>query len=151
LTEQGKTPMPAELRAGLLCLSVADAIRPDLDFLLSTVRSGHWHKAVAAHRDPAGFARLTSGSDRDLLASQGGRIALGQIATIIIAKGVLGLPPASNSHPPSNQRWDALWPVVEREYVISDAKQPPLHLPAAHLQWYKRMIRELVPAVAARL
>jgi hypothetical protein len=66
---------------------VADAIRPDLDFLLNTVRSGHWHKAVAAHRDPAGFARLMSASDQDLLATQGGRIALGQIATIIIAKG----------------------------------------------------------------
>lgn len=65
--------------------------------------------------------------------------------------GVRGLPPASNSHPPSNQRWDALWPVVEREYVTSDAKQPPLHLPAAHLQWYERMMPELVPAVAARL
>lgn len=87
LTEQSKTPLPAELRAGLLCLSVADAIRPDLDFLLSTVRSGHWHKALSAHRDPAGFARLLSVSDQDLLVSQGGRVALGQIATIIIAKG----------------------------------------------------------------
>jgi hypothetical protein len=45
------------------------------------------HQAVATHRDPAGCAQLATASDSNVLSSARGRTALGQIATIISAKG----------------------------------------------------------------
>lgn len=107
--------------------------------------------AKAAERDPQFVRRhyladaaAATGVFYFLLVDQ----VVHELATQI---GAIGVPPASTSHPPSSKRWDALWPIVEQEYLASDAKQPPLHLPDAHLQWYQQLFPALVTAVSVRL
>ncbi|WP_218952080.1 site-specific integrase [Amycolatopsis anabasis] len=87
LDGRGERPRSAELKSGLLCLLAADVIRPDLEFLMQTHRSWQFREAIATHRDPVGFARLAEVCDSDMLVSRRWRTALGQIATIITAKG----------------------------------------------------------------
>ncbi|MET8865429.1 hypothetical protein ABZW11_21035 [Nonomuraea sp. NPDC004580] len=87
MSEHGEKPREEGLRSGLLCLLVADVIRPDLEFLLKIVRSKYWREAVVQHRDPAGFARIEESADPVLLASRLGLLACSQIATIVVAKG----------------------------------------------------------------
>ncbi|GAA4986240.1 hypothetical protein GCM10023334_117460 [Nonomuraea thailandensis] len=87
MSEHGEKPREEGLRSGLLCLLVADVIRPDLEFMLKIVRSKYWREAVVQHRDPAGFARIEESADPVLLASRLGLLACSQIATIAVAKG----------------------------------------------------------------
>jgi integrase len=87
LAERGESSRKEGLRSGLLCLCVADVIRPDLEFLLRAIQSRHWREAVVAHRDPEGFARLEESYDPVVLASRPGLTACTQIATIMLAKG----------------------------------------------------------------
>ncbi|MER5757352.1 site-specific integrase [Streptomyces sp. NPDC002088] len=87
LTERGESARKEGLRAGLLCLCVADVIRPDLEFLLRVIQNRHWREAVVKHRDPAGFARLEEAADPVVLPSRPGLKACTQIALIVLAKG----------------------------------------------------------------
>lgn len=87
LTERGESARKEGLRSGLLCLCVADVIRPEPEFLLKAIQSRYWREAVVEHRDPEGFARLKETSDPLVLASRPGLRACTQIATIMLAKG----------------------------------------------------------------
>ncbi|MDX3526964.1 hypothetical protein P1P75_11075 [Streptomyces sp. ID05-39B] len=87
LTERGESAREEALRSGLLCLFVADVIRPDLPFLLRIVQTRYWREAVVEHRDPAGFARIEESADPVVLNSRPGLKACTQIAMILLAKG----------------------------------------------------------------
>ncbi|WNV84919.1 site-specific integrase [Umezawaea sp. Da 62-37] len=88
LAEQGEKPRPAEFKSGLLCLLLADVIRPDLAFLLeAAARSRHWRQAVGEHRDPAGFARLAEESRLAGSSSMQENLAFTRIALMVLAKG----------------------------------------------------------------
>ncbi|SDI86205.1 protein of unknown function [Actinokineospora alba] len=64
---------------------------------------------------------------------------------------VVGYPPAPSGHPPSGQRWDALWPVIEQEYARATMPVPPLDLPGGLMRWFEHLFLDLVPAIAQRL
>ncbi|MFB7534090.1 hypothetical protein ACFC0C_38925 [Streptomyces sp. NPDC056178] len=87
LNERGDSAREEALRSGLLCLFVADVIRPDLPFLLRIVQTRYWREAVVVHRDPAGFARIEESADPFVLSSRPGLKACTQIAMILLAKG----------------------------------------------------------------
>ncbi|MEV5240167.1 tyrosine-type recombinase/integrase [Streptomyces cinnamoneus] len=87
LADRGERPRKEGLRSGLLCLFVADVIRPDLEFLLRIIQTRHWREAVVAHRDPSGFARLEDATDPVVITSRPGLQACTQIAMILLAKG----------------------------------------------------------------
>lgn len=87
LAERGESAREEALRSGLLCLFVADVIRPDLPFLLRIVQTRYWREAVVEHRDPAGFARIEESADPVVLSSRPGLKACTQIAMILLAKG----------------------------------------------------------------
>jgi hypothetical protein len=107
--------------------------------------------AKAAERDPQ-FVRRHYLADAAAASGVLYFLLLDMVVQVLATEiNVLGLSDAATSHPSSNDRWDQLWPIVRQEYQTSDAEQPPLHLPDAHLQWYDQMLSDLVPAVAARL
>ncbi|MEU6721989.1 site-specific integrase [Nonomuraea sp. NPDC046802] len=87
LGKRGERAVTSELKAGMLALLCADAVRPHLAWLAGTRRSRYWKTAVAAHRDPEGFALLEAQAGPDLWSSSLCRHARSQIATLISAKG----------------------------------------------------------------
>jgi integrase len=76
----------AILQGGLAILLCADALRPDLEWLVSNLGGRCWRELVAAHRDPEGFAALTAKMDPSLSAGARHK-ALAQVAVLVIAKG----------------------------------------------------------------
>jgi hypothetical protein len=46
------------LQTGLVAVLCADVFRPGLEWLSRIIQSQHWRIAVAAHRDPQGYADL---------------------------------------------------------------------------------------------
>jgi hypothetical protein len=87
LAGRGIAACPAELQSGLLGLLCADVVRPDLGWLSGFPVSGNWRLAVAAHRDPGGFARLEATADPAAWSSRLGCHARTQVALLLIAKG----------------------------------------------------------------
>jgi len=87
LEGHGIAACPAELQSGLLGLLCADVVRPDLEWLTGFPVSGNWRLAMAAHRDPGGFARLEAGADPAAWSSRLGCRSRTQIAIVLIAKG----------------------------------------------------------------
>jgi hypothetical protein len=87
LEGHGIAACPAELKSGLLGLLCADVVRPDLEWLTGFPVSGNWRLAMAAHRDPGGFARLEAGADPAAWSSRLGCRSRTQIAIVLIAKG----------------------------------------------------------------
>jgi hypothetical protein len=83
---RGRECAPGHLQAGLLALLCADVLRPGLEWLSRIVQSRHWRVAVAAHRDPQGYAALEA-ETLDINSPRGRNVSLGQIATLILAKG----------------------------------------------------------------
>jgi hypothetical protein len=75
------------LQAGLVAVLCADVFRPDLEWLSRIVQSRHWRIAVAAHRDPRGYADLQAAISQETGSSGRWAIGLGQIATLVLAKG----------------------------------------------------------------
>jgi hypothetical protein len=75
------------LQTGLVAVLCADVFRPDLDWLSQIIRSQHWRIAVAAHRDPQGYADLQAAIAPDTYSSPRWATGFNQIATLVLAKG----------------------------------------------------------------
>ena len=84
-TQGRKTPR-ACIDAGMLALICADAVRPTLEWL-SGNRSGHFRTAIAAARDPEGFARLAAEIPAHERDHRYGSEALKCLAQIVAANG----------------------------------------------------------------
>jgi len=91
LAGQGRpSPMYATaLSVALRAAVCADVIRPSLGWLLSGGMADNWFAgALAAERDPAGFARLQGLLDADPeLSAHARRVAVHRAAVIVAAKG----------------------------------------------------------------
>jgi hypothetical protein len=75
------------LGTGLVAVLCADVFRPDLEWLSRIIQSQHWRIAVAAHRDPRGYADLQAAVSQETSSSSSWAVGLGQIATLVLAKG----------------------------------------------------------------
>lgn len=89
LSSHGRSPRTQDLHSGLIMLYCADVIRPDLGWLMIQRRSHNWRKAIVAHRDPMGFARLHEHVNPVSWSSRNGDWTRTQIATLLVAKGGL--------------------------------------------------------------
>ena len=77
------------MTSGLLSVVCADAIRPSLDWLLTTATPKRWAAEMARTRDPAGFAALTARSELRPVGESSTGVAMHRIAVLIAAKGGL--------------------------------------------------------------
>jgi Phage integrase family len=85
--ERDRTRGLSQLNAGLLILLCADVFRPDLEWLSPKIHSRYWRAAVAAHRDPQGYAALEAAAGPERSSAKRGTVGLNQIATLVLAKG----------------------------------------------------------------
>ncbi|WP_406491875.1 site-specific integrase [Streptomyces sp. NBC_00846] len=83
---QGRKPPRACIDAGMLALICADAVRPCLEWLCGN-RSGHFRIAIAATRDPEGFACLAAEIPAHEREHRYGSEALKCLAQIVAANG----------------------------------------------------------------
>ncbi|WP_086708501.1 site-specific integrase [Streptomyces antimycoticus] len=85
-TAQGRKTPRACIDAGMLALICADVVRPTLEWL-SGNRSGHFRTAIAAARDPEGFACLAAEIPAHEREHRYGSEALKCLAQIVAANG----------------------------------------------------------------
>ncbi|MDJ0346179.1 site-specific integrase [Streptomyces sp. H10-C2] len=88
LQNVGRRPTKADLTSGTLALLCADVVRPGLPWLAAR-RSRFLREAMAASRDPEGFATLEIVAGVDDWSSKVGFEARNQISMILAAKGGL--------------------------------------------------------------
>jgi Phage integrase family len=91
LLEQGRPPAYwlAGMSVALRAAAAADIVRPSMHWLLSGgAANNHFTRALAAERDPAGFARLQGLLDADPeLSATARRVTVHRAAVIVAAKG----------------------------------------------------------------
>lgn len=82
----GRSPSRTALKSGLLALICADVIRPSMEWLAGN-SSRHLRPAIAATRDPEGFARLARDVSEHDQANRNSSEAYKFIAQIVAAHG----------------------------------------------------------------
>ena len=91
LLERGRPPAYwlAGMSVGLRAAAAADVVRPSMHWLLAGgAANNHFTRALAAERDPAGFARLQALLDADPeLSAAARRVTVHRAAVIAAAKG----------------------------------------------------------------
>ncbi len=85
VSELDERPMARGLRS-LVC---ADAVRPSLEWLLTTATPKGWADEMGRARDPGGFAALAACCEARPVSEPSTRLALHHIAVLLAAKGGL--------------------------------------------------------------